>query len=193
MRSLATLVIVAASTASAAPATWTGEVDYNFVDQNGFGWAAVTGKVTVTLTLDRKDGSLKVTGHRSWVDGRVAPTTPGGMDTSNKWEGDVDESYALHDLARTGDAIAFKLDPGYDHLEGHCAPTKVTAIARTTLVECTITGFQWHTIANQPELHQPIVLDSNLRAARIVNTVTGAAKPGYGTRKLAIADKSKTK
>ena len=65
MRLLAGLaVMLAAARASAAPQTLIGEVDYDFVDQNGFGWATVAGKVTVTLELHGKHPVLQIRGKR---------------------------------------------------------------------------------------------------------------------------------
>jgi hypothetical protein len=186
------MMVLVASSADAAPQTLSADVDYDFVDQNGFGWARVAGKVTVTLTFAGKAGSLKISGKRRWVDGRVAPSTASRMDTSNKWEGAVDTTYPLLDVVHTGTAITFKLDPVHDQLTGSCAPTKVTALASTTLHECTITGFKWHTIASLPELHHPIVLDANIRAkARILNSMTGKAKPGYGQRVVSEAKRTR--
>lgn len=178
---------MAATTASAAPLTLTADVDYHFIDQHGTGWASTAGKVTVTLTLGAKDGSLELKGHRAWTDGELgAAKTPGGPPEMNatKWEGDVDETYALHDLARSGGTITFKLDPLHDHLEGSCAPAKVAKLARTTLYECSITGFPWHIIADLPEVHHPIVLDGK---PGIVDTFSGAVKPGFEQRKVSEA------
>jgi hypothetical protein len=169
--------------AHAAPQKLVADVNYNFIDQNGFGWAVVEGKVTVTLTFKDKDGSLDITGTRRWVDGKV--TGAGGMDTSNKWEGKADASYPLRDVVRTGSTITFKLDPIHDKLEGNCAPTKQITVASTTLYECTFTGFKWKTIAQLPELHHPIVLDANPAAKlRVVNAMNGKAKAGFGQRAL---------
>jgi len=186
VRWLGGLVLLAAASASAAPLGLVADVDYGFIDQNGVGWAQVTGKVTVTLTFDGARGSLKIVGHRGWVDGVLgAPKTPGGPPEmkDRHWDGDVDESYAVDHVARKGDAIAFQVDAAGEHLQGRCAPTSVAGIARTTLYECTVTGFQWHTIASLPELHQPIVLDANARAkSRILDTLSGESRAGFGQR-----------
>ena len=56
--------------------------------------------------------------------------------------------------------------------------------ARTTLYECTIVGFSWHIIAELPELHHPLVLDAKLG---IIDTMSGAAKPEFGQRKVSEA------
>lgn len=192
MRWLASLIVLVASTSQAAPRTLIADVDYNFVDQNGFGWATVAGKVTVQLTFAGKNGSVKITGKRSWVDGRLsAPTSPGagpGMDTSHRWEGESDATYPLYDVVRTGTTITFKLDPVHDKLTGSCVPTKVAKLKATGLYECTVTGFQWHTIAQLPELHHPIVLGTSVAAKRrILNAMIGKAKAGFGQRVVSIA------
>lgn len=178
-----------ARSAHATPTTLTADVDYQFIDQNGFGWATVAGTVSVTLTFAGKDDStLKIQGKHSSVDGQlVAGPTPGSSPDmkATKSETSVDESFPLHDVAVTKTAITFKLDPVHDHLDGSCAPmtTKLASVTSTTLYECTLTGFQWHTIASLPEIHHPIVLNANVKAkTRILNTLTGAAKPGFGQR-----------
>ena len=132
-------------------------------------------------------GSLTLKGHRGSVDAElVAPKTPGGRPDIKpfKWEGDIDETYALHDIARNGSTIMFKVDPIHDHLAGSCTPTRVAKIARTTLYECTIVGFSWHIIAELPELHHPLVLDVK---PGILDTMSGAAKPELGQRKVSEA------
>lgn len=177
------MVMLVASSASAEPPTLAGAVHYNFVDQNGFGWAMVTGKVTVTLDLNGKTPSLNVTGKRRWVDGRVTGTASPAMDTSNKWEGDVDETYPLRAVTRAKNTITFKLDPIHDKLTASCAPITLPTNARTTLYECSFTGFQWNTIASLPELHHPIVLDANVKAkTKVLNSMRGKAKPQFGQR-----------
>jgi hypothetical protein len=193
MRALATLVVMAATGASAAPLTLTALVDYNFIDQHGTGWASTAGKVTVTLALDKKVGTLKLKGHRGWTDGELgAPKTAGGPPEMNgrNWEGDVDETYVLHDVTRSGTTIKFKLDAIFDHLEGTCAPARVAKISRTTLYECSITGFGWQIIADEPEVHHPIVLDVR---PGIVDTIFGAAEPKFGQRTVSEATPPATK
>lgn len=187
------MVVLMASSAIAAPRTLIADVDYNLADQNGFGWATVAGKVTVQLTFAGKKGSVKITGKRSWVDARVsAPKSPGagpGLDTSHKGESEADATYPLYDVVRTGSAITFKLDPGHDKLTGSCAPTKVAKLKATGLYECTITGFQWHTLAQLPELHHPIVLGTSVAPKRrILNLIVGKAKAGFGQRVVTIAE-----
>jgi len=186
------ITVLIASTAIAAPRTLIADVDYDFIDQNGFGWATVSGTVTVVLTFAGKQGSVKISGKRRWVDGRVsAPPTPGagpGMDTSNKWEGESEETYPLYDVVRTGTTITFKLDPVHDKLTGSCAPTKVPKLKATGLYECTITGFQWHSIAQLPALHHPFVVGTSVAAKRrILNRMIGKAKAGFGQRDVSIA------
>jgi hypothetical protein len=175
--------------AHAAPTTLTGDVHYDFMDQNGFGWATVAGTVSVTVTFTGKDdGTLTIKGTRSSVDGQLVagPTPTSSPDMkATRSETTVDTSFPLHEVAFAKGTITFKLDPVHDHLEGSCAPmtTKLAGVASTTLYECTITGFQWHTIANLPELHHPIVLNANVKAkTRILNTMSGAAKAGFGKR-----------
>lgn len=171
----------------------TADVDYNFVDQNGFGWASTVGKVTVSLEIGDKAGTLRISGTRRWVDGRVTGNPGGpGMDTSNKWEGKADATYPLRDVARASGAITFKLDPVHDKLTGSCAPVKVPALASPVLYECTITGFSWQTIASLPELHHPIILDADPTAKlRIVNTMLGKAKPAFGMRTVTEVKRTK--
>jgi hypothetical protein len=180
------LAIVLLLPVTAHAETLIADVDYSFVDQNGFGWARVNGKVTVTLTLGAKDGTLALKGKRAWVDGRVS-SKPGGMDTSNKWEGEVDEKHAITDVVRSKGTITFKLAPAHQKLVGSCAPAKAPKLASTTLYECAITGFQWRTIAALPELHHPLLLESSAKAkARILNTLTGKAAAGRGARSVSV-------
>ena len=191
------LVILAASRAHAAPRTLSAEVAYSFSDKNGFGWVAKSGTVTVTLTFVGKGGSLQLRGKRQWVDSQmVAGKTPGGppdMKTT-RGESDVDETFPLRNVARTGAAITFELDAVHDHLTGSCTATKVPKLTSATLYECAITGFQWHASANLPELHHPIVLDANVRAkTRILNMLGGAAAEGLGQRTVSEAKKPATR
>jgi hypothetical protein len=175
------------------------DVDYNFTDQNGTGWVLTSGKVTVTLAFTKDGGTLALKGKRAWNDAQlVAGKNPSGAPDvkSNKWEGAVDESYPLHDVVKTGTTITFKVDPAHDKLTGSCSPVKATVVklTSTTLYECTLTGFQWHPVASLPELHHPIVLESNAKAKeRIVNTLTGAAKPQFGQRTVAAVKPEKPK
>ena len=185
-----TLVMMAAISASAAPPSkLTADVAYSFVDQNGVGWVTVDGAVTVTLAFafKTKDGSLVISGVRRTNDGVLVAGKPGGppdMKTT-KSETDKDETYPLHDVAVAGATITFKLDPSQDHLDGTCAPAKVTGLSSATLYECTITGFHWHPVANLPAVHHPFIAESNPSAKlRILNTLSGASKTGFGQRKV---------
>lgn len=188
MRALASLIMLLATASGCATTqTLSGDVDYKFVDQNGLGWATLDGEVRVTLTFDGKDGSLKISGKQRWVDAVLTDESPEGaslgLDTSNKWEGDVDQTFALLDVTRTRKTITFELDAAHDHLTGSCAPTTIVGLDRTTLYDCRIAGFGWHTIAKLPELHHPIVLDADTEAnTRIVNSMTGSTRAGYGQR-----------
>jgi hypothetical protein len=138
------------------------------------------------LTFAGKHGELKISGKRRWVDALLTDDASSeaspGLDVS-KGEYDVDETFPLLDVTRTGKTITFELDPAHDHLTGSCAPTTIRELARTTLYECKIAGFGWHAIAQLPELQHPIVLDANSEAkTRIVNSMTGRTRPNYGQR-----------
>ena len=178
--------MLAASSGRAAPQTLLADVDYNFRDQNGLGWANVSGNVAVTLTFNGRDGALTIRGKRRWFNGRLTSgKSPGSSPEmiADKWKGDVNETFPLCDVARTVGAITFNLDAVHDHLTARCVPVRVPGLASATLYECTITGFEWHEIAQLPELHHAIVFEANLRTkARILNTLTGQAKRGYGER-----------
>jgi hypothetical protein len=183
-------VLLVAPTAGAAPMTLTADVEYDFIDQNGMGWAKTGGKVTVRITFSGTGGSLSITGKRESFDGRLVeakPPRPSPDLTGDKWEGKVTESYPLHDVVVTSRAIAFKLDPVHDHLTGSCTPTKVAELTSATLYECTISGFQWHTIPHLPELHHPILFDADTTAKlRVLNSVTGKTKAGFGHRRVSL-------
>lgn len=180
----------AAPTTQAAPTRLIADVEYHFIDQNGMGWARLSGRVTVTITFTGKSGSLSISGRREWFDGRLTegkPPRPNPDLTGDKWEGGVVETHPLHDVAVTGRAITFQLDPLHDHLTGSCAPTKAEGLTSATLYECAITGFGWHTIANLPELHHPILFDSDPAAKqRVLNSMTGKTKAGFGSRALSL-------
>ncbi len=183
MRMLAGLAVtIAASSASAAPKTLGGAVDYDFIDQHGFGWATVAGTVTVTLDLHGKAPALKVSGKRRWSDAHLSGTSAPSK-TVSKWEGEVDETYPLRDVAHATNTITFKFDTAHDEITATCAPIKIPDVVRKTLYECSFTGFPWRTIALLPELHHPIVLDANIKAkTRIVNSLSGRVKPRFGKR-----------
>lgn len=189
MRWLAAAVMIAGTSHAdaAPPSKLTADVAYDFIDQNGVGWVHIDGTVTVTLTFSGKEGSLSFRGKARTNDGVLVAGKPGDPPDirSEKWEGDAAATYPLHDVAYASGAITFKLDPIHDHLDGKCVPTKVTGIASTTLYECTITGFQWHAVANLPAVHHPFILESNPSAKlRILNTMSGKSKAGFGQRKV---------
>lgn len=175
-------VMIVASSASAAPKTMVGDVAYDFVDQNGFGWATVAGRVTVTLDLQAKAPALRISGKRRWIDSHVSGTSAPSK-TASKWEGEVDETYPLRDITRARNTITFELDQVHDKITATCTPIKLPNVGRKTLYECSFTGFQWRTIASLPELHHSIVLDANIKARiRILNSLSGKAKPKFGRR-----------
>jgi len=189
MRWLVGVVVVAMTSRAVAapPSTLIADVTYSFVDQNGVGWVTVDGSVTVTIALSGKEPSLKMSGKHKIHDGVLVAGKPGGPPDmrSRVSEGTTDESHPLHDVVVSGSTVTFKLDPTHDHLEGSCAPAKISGLASTTLYECTITGFQWRAVANTPALHHPFVLDANPSAkTRILNTMSGKSKAGFGQRKL---------
>lgn len=193
-RLLAGLFVMAvmgvAGTSRSAPTTLIADVEYSFIDQNGFGWAATSGKVTVTITFAGTGGSLAITGRREWFDGRLTegkPPRPNPDITGDKHEGNVTERHPLYDVVVTGRTITFRFDPVHDHLTGSCAPTKAAELTSATLYECTITGWKWHTIAHLPELHHPILLDANTAAkSRVLNSMSGKAKAGFGQRAVSL-------
>jgi len=176
-------MLLATSTASACATTQTlsADVDFSFRDQNGMGWVTLDGVVSVTFTFADEDGSLTLSGKRHHADLLLTGVAPDMEVTEAEYH--VYETLPLHDVRRTRKTITFELDPGHDHLTGSCAPTTIEGLDRTTHYECTIAGFEWHSIATLPELHHPIVLDADTRAkTRIVNTMTGSTTPGFGQR-----------
>ncbi|MEO8705070.1 MAG: hypothetical protein ABI867_33765 [Kofleriaceae bacterium] len=187
------ILIAMTTVASAAPSVLVADVSYDFIDQNGFGWVASHGAITVTITFGAKP-TLAIRGKRDVRDGQL---TGGSASKSpdmkvTKWNGVVDESFPLSDVSRdTTGAITFKLDPVHDHLEARCVPAKPAGIARTTLYECTITGFNWHSVPNLPELHHPFILDANAKAKqRVLNLMSGKSRRELGTRALKLSPAS---
>lgn len=182
--------MLVAPAAVAAPIVLSTDVEYQFVDQNGLGWARISGRVSITITLAGTGGSLVISGAREWFDARLVeskPPRPNPDLTGDKWKGQITESYPLHEVTIKDRTISFKLDPGHDHLTGSCTPTKVDGLPSTALYECTITGFQWHTIANLPELHHPILFDADPTAKlRVLNSMTGKTKAGSGSRAVSL-------
>ena len=162
------------------------DVVYHFRDKNGVGWTISEGAVTVTLALGAKP-TLTIAGKRTMNDAQLKT---GGWLASRKGDSVANEKFELLELARdaaTG-AITFRFDPVHDHVTVRCVPARPAGLARTTLYECTFTGFAWRAAPRLPELHHPLVLDANPKARlRIRNTLTGASKPQFGERTLAEA------
>jgi hypothetical protein len=187
MRALGVVIAMTASVQAAPmPDVLVGDVDFHFSDTNGVGWVVSQGAVTVRFAFGTKP-ELTITGTRGTTDAQLK----GKQDLkTSKWEGAVVQTIPLLDLAHdaTTGAITFRFDHHNDQLTGRCVPAKAAGIARTTLYECAVTGFKWHPAPNLPELHHPLVLDTNASAKlRVLNKLTGKSKPQFGQRTLSLA------
>jgi hypothetical protein len=185
-------MVTTSSVGQAAPAVLVGDVEYDFVDQNGVGWVTSHGAITVTITLGDRP-ALAIAGRRDVRDGQLVKGQGSAQDLKvRRWEVVVEERFPLTALVRdpkTG-TFTFELEARFDRLAGSCAPTTVPKVARAALYECTITGFRWQASPHLPELHHPIVLEANPPAKptkRVKNVITGKSRPGFGSRTVSVA------